>query len=114
MADTEAKEADSIVKSIKPAELSKTELTLIVRSNEAVLFEGKCISIAAENIYGYFDILPRHKNFITNIHNKIVIHINDKEEKEIAVDSGILRIYNNEVDIFMGIETVDMETPLIT
>lgn len=94
-------------------ELSKTEIFVTVRDTETIHFEGKAISLSTANPYGYFDILPRHKNFITNIEEKIIIHISPTEKKEIPVDSGILRVFNNNVEIFLGIHTIDIESIMV-
>jgi hypothetical protein len=106
----EAPKTDSKEKNVEKPELSKTEIFVTVRNAETVLFEGKAASITAMNAYGSFDILPRHKNFITNIESKITIHTSSTESKDIDVDSGILRIFDNTVDIFLGINTVDVAT----
>jgi F0F1-type ATP synthase epsilon subunit len=95
----------------KTSDLSKTELTVTVRGAEGVVYEGKAELVSSSNPYGYFDILPRHKNFITNIEGKVIIK-NGAETKEFEVESGILKVDNNTVEIFLGIDTVDIEKQL--
>lgn len=92
------------------ANLSKDEISVLVRNNDGVLYDGKALSISSINDYGTFDILPRHANFICLIHEKLVIVISKDEKKEMDVDTGVLRVYDNIVDIFLGVTSIKLDT----
>jgi len=78
-------------------------ITLTIRNKQGVLFSGRVKAVSSYNARGLFDILGEHENFICLIQEKIVIHKNDREKEEIKIDSGLLRVYKNNVNIYIGI-----------
>jgi F0F1-type ATP synthase epsilon subunit len=74
----------------------------IIAKDKIVLHED-VKAITSYNEAGVFDILPEHTNFITVIKNKIIIHKKDGLDKEIALDSGVLRVLKNKIDVFIGL-----------
>ena len=82
------------------------EFYLKVTNPEGLVFGGNVKAISSSNSAGDFDVLAYHTNFISIIKNKLVLHLPDKTEKEIPLDTGILRCYNNIVDIYLGIEVI--------
>jgi F0F1-type ATP synthase epsilon subunit len=113
MADTAPQPNTPPTEPVEQVSASATELFVTIRTSEEILFEGKAKSVSTSNPFGFFDILPKHKNFITNIEHKVTVYITASENKEFEVDSGILRIYNNNVDIFLGIHTIDIESLML-
>lgn len=77
-------------------------LKVIARNRESVLFEGEALSITSNNDRGIFDILPEHENFITLIKEKVIIRTAQKETKEIQIDNGIARVFENKVNIYVN------------
>ena len=78
-------------------------ISLYIRNKQGILFEGTVKAVSSYNDKGLFDILGKHENFISLIKYKIVIYKNNKEKQEIKIDSGVLRVYKNKVDIYVGI-----------
>ena len=87
---------------------SKEKLILLeIQTKKGVSFIDKVKAVTTYNARGTFDILPEHENFISIIKNKIIIHMMDGEDKEIKIDTGVLKVYANEVHIFLGLTDVD-------
>lgn len=91
---------------------SRSEIAVLVISPEAVIYEGKVKAVSSINIKGQFDVLPLHVNFISIINKTLVIHELSGQNKEIKIDKGIIKVLRNTVYIFLGIETLEKETPL--
>jgi F0F1-type ATP synthase epsilon subunit len=86
-------------------DLKKTEeyIFLKVQNRHGISFNDKVLAITSYNERGVFDVLPKHENFISIIKNKLIIHQMDGTDKEIKLDSAILRVYRNEANVFLGI-----------
>lgn len=78
-------------------------ISLTIRNRQGILFEGTIKTVSSYNVKGNFDILAEHGNFISLIKQKIVIQKNEKEKQEIKIDNGVLRVYKNKVEIYVGI-----------
>jgi len=78
-------------------------ILLKIQTKEGVSFNDKVKAITSYNEKGIFDVLPQHENFISVIKDKIIIHTTDGKDKEIKIDNGVLRIYENEAHIFLGL-----------
>jgi len=78
-------------------------ITISIRNNQGLVFKDTVKAVSSYNEKGFFDILPEHENFISLIYDKIVIHKNDNQKEEIKIDSGVLRAYENNVSIYIGI-----------
>ena len=61
-------------------------------------------SITSFNESGKFDVFASHANFISLIQNALVISTSDGERKEIEVGLALLRVRNNDVEVYLGIE----------
>lgn len=83
--------------------LTKEKLILMVRDRNALLFQGEVAAVSSFNDKGPFDILPQHANFISIIKKHVVIHLPTKEKKRIELESGIMKVHNNNVEIYLGI-----------
>lgn len=78
-------------------------ITVMVRNRETILFQDKVSSVTSYNDKGVFDILPEHESFISLIKNSVIIHKN-KNDREIKIDNGIVRVYKNEVFFYINFE----------
>jgi len=78
-------------------------ISLSIINRQGILFSGRVKAVSSYNEKGLFDILSEHENFISLIYEKIVIHKNDNQEEQIKIESGVLRVYKNKVDIYVGI-----------
>ena len=81
-------------------------LYVVVKNPEGTLFEGKALTVSSLNDKGKFDILPNHANFISIIKQKAIVYIDKNKKREFDIDHGIVRLYKNNVFIFLGIETM--------
>jgi F0F1-type ATP synthase epsilon subunit len=79
---------------------------LILRNAEQVVFEGEIKAITAENEAGIFDILPDHAHLITIVKNKIIIHHTTGTNEELKLDKGILKVEQNTIHIFLGVDLI--------
>ena len=60
---------------------SITELNVEVLSPEKVIYKGPAVAISAVNNKGKFDVLFQHAQFISIINGDLIIHFNNKPEK---------------------------------
>lgn len=81
-------------------------LHVIVQNPESTLFQGNAVAISSVNESGPFDILPLHANFICMIKDSVTIYETQKKTRKIPLEKGILKVFENNVAIFLGIETV--------
>lgn len=82
-----------------------TNLTIVVRNREKVLYSGQAAAVTSVNDKGIFDVLPQHENFITLIKEKVVIHPTLKENKEIQIENGIVRVYKDKVYVYVNFKS---------
>ena len=82
---------------------NNTNINVSIRNRQGVLFSGTVKAVSSYNDKGPFDILAEHENFISLIKQKIVIHKNDNKTEEFKIDNGVLRVYKNEVNVYIGI-----------
>jgi len=66
-------------------------------------FAGKAWAVSSENSVGKFDILAKHANFITQVFNRLVVHLPDKKDKIFSFKRGVLEVSEDKVKIFLGI-----------
>lgn len=77
---------------------------IITESNGALIYSNTVHAVSSVNEKGEFDVLPYHVNFISIVHDKIIIHELSGERKEFTIDRGLLSVYKNKVEVFLGIE----------
>ncbi|OGH18089.1 MAG: hypothetical protein A3C22_03200 [Candidatus Levybacteria bacterium RIFCSPHIGHO2_02_FULL_37_10] len=78
-------------------------ITLKIQTKHGFSFNDKIKALTSYNEKGVFDVLPQHENFISVIRNRILIHLADGKDKEIKIGTGVLKVYENEVHIFLEI-----------
>lgn len=83
--------------------VTNEKLLLVIRDRNTLLFQGEVTAVSSFNDKGPFDILPQHANFISIIKKHVVIHLPTKEKKRIELESGILKVRDNNVEIYLGI-----------
>lgn len=84
----------------------QAELHVIVQNPETILFQGNALAISSVNDKGTFDILPLHSNFICMIKDSLTIYESQKKTRKIPLEKGILKVFENNITVFLGIETV--------
>jgi F0F1-type ATP synthase epsilon subunit len=80
------------------------KLFLTVRNREQVLINEEVKSITSYNDRGVFDVLPEHTNFISLIHRFIAIRRLNGEALQIRLENGIMRVYKERIDVFLGLK----------
>lgn len=85
---------------------SNVQIDVMVRNPQSVVFAGKANSLTSVTDAGPFDVLPFHANFISLIKNNVIIHQKNKEDIKIPVEEGVMKVFENTVDIFLGFESV--------
>ncbi|MBI2122192.1 MAG: hypothetical protein HYT98_03650 [Candidatus Sungbacteria bacterium] len=78
-------------------------LSVTVRDREGILFQGNAEAVSSFNEKGPFDVLPLHANFISLIRNSVVLKIPGSPLKEIPLNSGVLKVKENKVEVYAGI-----------
>ena len=85
-------------------------LFAVIRTRTQVLFEGQVKALTSNNEKGVFDILPEHAQFISLIKDFVRLHKVDGTT-EIKISTGILKVHENRIDVYVGIEsTVDPQS----
>ena len=83
--------------------MERSQLKVVIRKREGVIFEGLCRALSSRNQTGPFDILPNHANFVTVINQEIVLSLKKGNKRRIEAPSGILRVKENKVEVFLGL-----------
>ena len=83
---------------------SQEILEVMVRNRTGVLFEGPADAVSAYNERGPFDVLPRHSNFISLIQRSLIIRKEmGGDSIKIDLQSGVLKVSKNAVEIYVGV-----------
>lgn len=85
------------------------KIFVTIKSPEKVFFDGEAKALSSVNEKGKFDILPYHENFITIVNTTLLVHGEGEKTQEFQIDSGILKAWENKVQVFLGIETFQAE-----
>lgn len=87
---------------------------LTVREKENILFEDEIMAITSFNEKGIFDILPLHENFISIIKNSVIIHKKGGKREVLKIESGILKVFENRINIYLGIRVSSLQGNQLT
>ena len=85
------------------ARRSNKFLQVKLRSPYQNYFSGTAISVSASNRLGPFDILPDHTPLFSLLLPGLVKVRTSTETLEFRIQNGILKIKNNQVDVFLNI-----------
>lgn len=67
-------------------------------------FDGDARSVSAENGTGPFDVLPRHKNFMTLlVPCTVVVRANNKPDFRMQVSRAVMHVKSNMTTIFLDV-----------
>ena len=83
-----------------------SNIDLVVRSKQEILFKNQVFAVSSYNDKGIFDILSEHENFISLIKDRVVIHKTRKDSQEMKIENGILRVYRNKVYIYINFKSL--------
>lgn len=74
-----------------------------------MLYQGQIKSLSSVNKKGKFDVLDKHANFITLIDDTLIIRETGGEEKQLRVESAILKVTRNTINIYAGVGQLKTE-----
>ena len=84
--------------------MANNTLHLIIKDRDkGKIFDEEIASLSAINDTGKFDILPLHSHLISLIHNEIKITRTDNREEKMIIQSGVMKVIDNTVSIYLGI-----------
>ena len=90
--------------------MENNKFKLKIVSREGLVFEGEVSSITSYNEKGKFDVLAQHANFISLIKKGLSIkEIESSQEREISFDNALIRVKENFVEVYLGIEGIAPE-----
>jgi F0F1-type ATP synthase epsilon subunit len=84
-------------------------IKLIIRDTQNILFEGEVDRISSYNEMGRFDVYPMHANFISILTQEITLYHKHEKIKELKLDQAVMKVKQDIVHIFLGIETLFLE-----
>jgi F0F1-type ATP synthase epsilon subunit len=84
-------------------------LNVVIRDTENVVFKGDVDRISSFNEVGRFDVYPMHANFISIINQEISLYNKHEKIQEIKIEQAIMKVKQDNVRIFLGIETLFVE-----
>ena len=87
----------------------KTVIKVRVETTEKVLFEGEVERITSFNEVGSFDVYPMHANFISIISKELSLYHKKEKIKELKLEQAIMKVKQDLVHIFLGIEAFALE-----
>lgn len=67
-------------------------------------FEGDAASLSAVNATGPFDILPRHKNFISLLSPGVVtVRVPQRPDFNLQIEQGLMHVKEDSATVFLDI-----------
>ncbi len=89
---------------ISPPQNAATSMHVKVHSPFKVYYDDDAVSLTAVNLTGPFDILPRHKNFMTLISPcNLVVRAPGKPDFSLPVTRGVMHVKANQVTVFLDV-----------
>lgn len=79
-------------------------LTIKIYSSVGISYQGQLKSLTSVNEKGKFDVLPLHSNFISIIKDTLILEELSGKIREIPVKTAVLKVRENLVSVFIGIE----------
>lgn len=91
--------------------LSSTTLHITVINKDGIVTDEDASAVTSYNKIGVFDVLPMHENFISLIKDELIIH-KGNESKKINIKDGIMKVTDNQVKVYLGIQNIPKGTTL--
>jgi F0F1-type ATP synthase epsilon subunit len=76
---------------------------LLIRDREKVWMDEEVSSVSSVNDKGVFDVLPGHANFISIIHERVIIRQKGRADQEFPVGGGIMEVRSNNIEVYLGV-----------
>lgn len=69
-----------------------------------VYFDGQAMSVSADNDTGTFDVLGKHKNFLTLLRaGDVIVRTGRGNDEKIPITNGIMHVKADEVIVFLDV-----------
>lgn len=68
-----------------------------------IYVDEEAYSVSAVNLSGPFDVLPRHRNFITILEPCEIAVCTPYETKRIRIDNGVMHVHADKVTVFLDV-----------
>lgn len=85
--------------------MSQNQISVQIRNREKLLLKDSIEALSSVNTKGPFDILPFHTNFISLIRDRIILHRNSHQQETITIKTGLLKVWENQISIYLDIES---------
>jgi len=85
------------------------EISVTIYGLESIIYQGKIKALTSVNDKGKFDILAFHSNFISIVKDYLILHERQGSQKEFKLKQGVLKLVNNQMSIFLGLEGLQRE-----
>ena len=79
------------------------QLHVKVWSPFSVFYDAEASTVSGVNDTGAFDILPRHRNFITLLQPSDLILQTKDGEIRIKISGGVMQVHNNMITVFLEV-----------
>lgn len=89
--DSERSKDDKTIKSVK------------IYSPFRVYYDGPALSVSAENLTGPFDVLHKHKNFMSLLIPCEIVVRSERGEERIKIDRGVMYVAGDKVSVFLDV-----------
>jgi F0F1-type ATP synthase epsilon subunit len=84
-------------------------IKVIVRNTQGIIFNDDVDRISSFNEVGRFDVFPMHANFISIIRQELILYRKNEKIKELKVEQAVMKVKQDVVHIFLGIEMLYVE-----
>ncbi len=87
------------------AQPTTSSMQVKIRSPFKTYFNGPALNLSAVNATGPFDILPRHKNFITLLKPRtpLVVRQAGRSDFKMVVARGVMHVKADQVAVFLDV-----------
>ncbi len=90
--------------SASPAAASVPTMKVKIYAPFEIYFEGEASSFSAVNLTGPFDVLPRHKNFMSLLQpGTITVRQSGKPDFSMNISRGIAHVKADQVTVFLDV-----------
>ncbi len=67
-------------------------------------FEGEAASVSAANDTGPFDVLPRHKNFMTILKpGQLTVRVPQRPDFNLSIERAVMHVKDDKVTVFLDV-----------
>jgi F0F1-type ATP synthase epsilon subunit len=90
----------------------RRSIHVTIKNKNGTVMDEDVKAVTSYNSIGIFDVLPLHTHFISLIRKKVVVHRGrDGEDREIEVGTGLMKVDDNKVDIYLGLPESQKNAP---